>query len=915
MPTQSNTPDATNSPDNAADPDNPNDPADPDASKDDGTKPENENENNKDENNKDEGKKDEGKKPETESLQSIRDSLDHEPGGLREVDPDDQQALEDAVPRNEDGTPQRYPDPFEDWAQLQNDGGNEVPGRGNNCADCSRSFLETWYGNPQVSAPRTLDPDGNGGIDLLSPEDNANENQIAWSGAPHTYAGTGDDPDTPRRIEYDLLVAGPGSAAIVQVDWPGGGGHAFNAVNHNGKIVWIDTQTGEVSHDPIHIENAERAWHIPLDRDGNPLHPAQPTQETDANDENGKGGAENGNAQSDPSASTPDPTDPATDKPTPDNDATPSPTRPDDTTPDQSPTPDDTTPDESPTPDRATPDDRTSDNRTPDQSPPQNPKPDSDPRTADPSPSDPRATDPRTQNDPRTESDPRTQDDPRTQSDPRTQDDPRTENDPRTPDDPRKDDGPRDDPRADDRRPAQDDAQPHTDPDAQPDSAPDKSPDNGTDASDSEPARFNTDSTVPSRESLPPGATADSTRHLEDAVQNKKPLYGDIGPATSTSTRPSAAPDRPSGPADPSGTTDDPNERARQRAGDLQKLAWANSDEPEHKEWFKKFYDKRGYRIRVKNLCDDGFPAPQLHPADPPNRWMLASDAPEPEPESYTDWKPNQSNKSKLPDDIRERLDRAAEERQKAIEADRQPHEDRRVAKEALARNKTPENQKRFDEADEIHRPLHAARGRKSEEYGDEVAEFHAMPDNFPNATRVDDRATGNNRFDQIWHNPGPPPELVVVEAKGSTQADLGERRGLPDPASGSSDDSATGDQQENSPQQSDSANDADGSPAEDEPRSSVPRVKQGTRAYFETIVHEMEERGDANLQKATTDEEVRAAQHELDLAQQLRDSLDGEEGAPRIRYMLVKGKPNGTEHGGYEMSEFDIRRAEEKQQ
>ncbi|MFJ7905059.1 toxin glutamine deamidase domain-containing protein [Streptomyces sp. NPDC096198] len=214
--------------------------------------------------------------PHQESLTTIRDGLDHYPGGLTEPHPADQQALLNAVPHQPDGTPQRFPDPFGNWSQLQNDGGNQVPGRSNNCADCSRSFLETWYGNPQVSAPRTLDVDEHGNPDPWSPEHDANENQIRWSGATHIYAGTGNDPDTPARIAWDLHQGGHGSAAIVQVDWPGGGGHAFNAVNHHGNIVWIDTQSGAVSHQPLHIPNAARVWHIPLDPHRNPIHPPPP---------------------------------------------------------------------------------------------------------------------------------------------------------------------------------------------------------------------------------------------------------------------------------------------------------------------------------------------------------------------------------------------------------------------------------------------------------------------------------------------------------------------------------------------------------------------------------------------------------------------------------------------------------------
>ncbi|WP_232789595.1 toxin glutamine deamidase domain-containing protein [Streptomyces jeddahensis] len=225
--------------------------------------------------------------PQQDSLDDIRADLDHYPGGLSEPDPADQQALVDAIPHDEDGTPERFPDPFGPWTQLQNDGGNTVPGRSNNCADCSRSFLETWYGNPQVSAPRTLDLDENGKHNPFTPEDNANDNQIRWTGAAHTYAGPGNDPDTADNIASVLQQAGHGSAAIVQVDWPGGGGHAFNVVNHNGDIIWIDTQSGEVSNEPLHIDKATHVWHIPLDADRNPIDTTQADAEDSESQNNG----------------------------------------------------------------------------------------------------------------------------------------------------------------------------------------------------------------------------------------------------------------------------------------------------------------------------------------------------------------------------------------------------------------------------------------------------------------------------------------------------------------------------------------------------------------------------------------------------------------------------------------------------
>ncbi|MEU6147555.1 toxin glutamine deamidase domain-containing protein [Streptomyces sp. NPDC047081] len=882
--------------------------------------------------------------PDQDSLENIRADLDHYPGGLTQPDPADQQALADAVPRNEDGTPQRYPDPFGNWSQLQNDGGNTVPGRSNNCADCSRSFLETWYGNPQVSAPRTLDLDANGKPDYWSPEDNANDNQIRWAGAPHTYAGRGDDPDTPARIAWDLQQAGHGSAAIVQVGWPNnGGGHAFNAVNHHGNIIWIDTQTGDVSHTPLHITNADHVWHIPLDPNGNPLHPAVPAAQN-----NGQGQPEDSQNNGGDADGTQ----------APQNDASGDAPKKGDDNPAQTSTPGpDTTNTETETGsghenDRpaSESDDSSSEQRHPDtptETHSQNdgtPQHTADPQTNNAHATDPRATDPRTP-DPRT-ADPRTPD-PRT-PDPRTPD-PRTP-DPRTPD-PRPADPNHDAP-----------AQKHTEtaehpdgrrPDSEP--APDQkhpgdaqdprsqTPDHDHDRPETtsnhdrpgtpdharaegatqsvagdhrdRPGRMTKDSEVPVRESLPESRNADAAGYVKDSVDGKKPLYGDIAaeqPAQQTQhTQPPrpAHPEHPSTPAEPAGDgSGDPDQR-RQR--DLDMLARANSNDPKDKAWFEKYYHPRsGYRRSVTAPAEDGRPVPQLHPTNDPNTpWMLAKDAPEADPESYIDEGADSGERhTEISDENLKRLDRAAKERQDAIDADNQPHKDRKAAKDAYEANKTPENLKKFEDADAKHSPLHGKMTRASEDYGEAVAEHHAMPRHFPDYKRVDDRAMGNNRFDQIYRDPNTdPPHYVVVEAKGSLEAELGDRRGLA-PEAGS-DQPVPPDGPGHG--QGDGAQNDDGQDSQDAPGPGVPRVRQGTRAYFETILHEMEARSRRNERTATTDAELEAAQAERKLARDLRKALEAD--PPRVKYILVKGNSSGGEHQGYEMKQFDIRTEAEK--
>ncbi|WP_262371737.1 toxin glutamine deamidase domain-containing protein, partial [Streptomyces sp. WAC01526] len=228
--------------------------------------------------------------PPRPSLNDVRASLNHQPSGLYSPFPHDQQALENNFPRNPDGSPQRHADPFQPWSQLQNDGGPTVPGRSNNCADCTRSFMESWYGNPQVSAPRTYDNDGHGGLDRVSGERDGTNNIQNWAGTNFRHSGQNAQ-DSYQRIADELRQSGHGSAAAVLVTWPknpdgsGGGAHVFNAVNHNGRVVWVDSQTGQISQQPIHT-HADGVWHLTLDADRKPFDPA-------ANQQQGQGQGHN----------------------------------------------------------------------------------------------------------------------------------------------------------------------------------------------------------------------------------------------------------------------------------------------------------------------------------------------------------------------------------------------------------------------------------------------------------------------------------------------------------------------------------------------------------------------------------------------------------------------------------------------
>nr|WP_257019525.1 toxin glutamine deamidase domain-containing protein [Streptomyces sp. TLI_235] len=183
------------------------------------------------------------------------------PGGLARVEEHHQQELERRIPREPDGTPQRHPDPYGDWPGAVNGDGHREPGRDNNCLDVALSSADTYSGNPTAAAARTDDgsPDGeHGGRDRA-------ERQL---GAPFRDMGNGDQAFN--RLEDTLRREGHGSQAVIVTQDANGRAHAWNVVNHNGKIVYLDNQTGARSDKPLHSGD-HGVFAIPLDADRRPI--------------------------------------------------------------------------------------------------------------------------------------------------------------------------------------------------------------------------------------------------------------------------------------------------------------------------------------------------------------------------------------------------------------------------------------------------------------------------------------------------------------------------------------------------------------------------------------------------------------------------------------------------------------------
>ncbi|GIH70587.1 toxin glutamine deamidase domain-containing protein [Sphaerimonospora thailandensis] len=183
------------------------------------------------------------------------------PGGLAEPDPQSQVRLAQAVGG-------RFPDPRGTWIRLINaEGPTEDPFRATNALDCSLAVMSTWHGEPVVAARRYPEYD-TVGRPLLTGEIGGVARAEEWLGHRFEYVGHG------RRayvaIAQRLVFGGHGASAVLITRWPTGGSHAWNAVNCNGEVLWIDAQRGHMAVEPPY-EEVTGVFSVVIDRHGQRL--------------------------------------------------------------------------------------------------------------------------------------------------------------------------------------------------------------------------------------------------------------------------------------------------------------------------------------------------------------------------------------------------------------------------------------------------------------------------------------------------------------------------------------------------------------------------------------------------------------------------------------------------------------------
>ncbi|MFJ9520830.1 toxin glutamine deamidase domain-containing protein [Kitasatospora sp. NPDC101801] len=220
------------------------------------------------------------------------------PGGILDPTERDHQRVNDATPHNPDGTPVRHPDPNDgNWPAAINGDDPHAPGRNNNCVDTALATVDTFDGNPTPAGARTPDHDTHG-----NPTDRGERNgrDRIENALGTKFNDMGDGPQAFHRIEDTLRNSGHGSQAVIITTDNDGRSHAWNAVNHNGTITYIDAQTGQHSDKPLH-NGDNGVFAIPLDPDRNPTTPTHHT-DPDHNPEHDRHAPEEPAGADDPSA-------------------------------------------------------------------------------------------------------------------------------------------------------------------------------------------------------------------------------------------------------------------------------------------------------------------------------------------------------------------------------------------------------------------------------------------------------------------------------------------------------------------------------------------------------------------------------------------------------------------------------------
>lgn len=280
------------------------------------------------------------------------------------------------------------------------------------------------------------------------------------------------------------------------------------------------------------------------------------------------------------------------------------------------------------------------------------------------------------------------------------------------------------------------------------------------------------------------------------------------------------------------GASEHPLTEAEKREIIRKQVARANADSA----WREKYYEPDGTRRSIRATDENGHYLPKLRRNPESGEWYDPSSRAAADPEKYLPIKPVEGSRATVNPQHIDRLDDSAAHRKASIELG--------SAERAYKNNPTAANASALEEAQKAFGSEGKYNTGASEKYGEDVTRYHAIPENFPNATEVTPPGTGNRRFDHIYENGD---RHLLVESK-APSGTLNPREGVG--------------------------------------AHSGALVMQGTREYVVATLSDMVKRPKERM-----------------LALKLLEQLE----AGKLDYILVKATENPGRHIGYIMKHFNI--------
>ena len=136
-----------------------------------------------------------------------------------------------------------FADPADVVEHVNPDYGSTTDGAyENNCADCARCVERTWRGHREEAAGRAAVAGEDG---VLRVEGEYDDRTQEWADEKFS-----DPTDDPANLKRRLLDGGHGTSAIIHSEYTDDEGdlhgHAYNAVNHEGRVHVLDGQQKQV---------------------------------------------------------------------------------------------------------------------------------------------------------------------------------------------------------------------------------------------------------------------------------------------------------------------------------------------------------------------------------------------------------------------------------------------------------------------------------------------------------------------------------------------------------------------------------------------------------------------------------------------------------------------------------------------